>query len=129
MRYRRPDIRVGERPAPDAGDGMLIIRDEQLDAFRDAAWTAFVQGIEAEIRTELVARSDPSANQPLGLAVAEAIELAQRHGFRTRPHLARFARFVMLAGPGWENAGRAALDDDMVDDDTRLARLVANAKD
>jgi len=107
---------------------MLVIRNAQLDAFREEGWRAFLREIEAGARAALEARRDPRAAEPLGAAVEEAITLAKRYGFRARPHLARFARFVVVAGPEWESpAARAALSDEAADEDTRLVCLETSA--
>jgi hypothetical protein len=107
----------------------LVIRDEQMDAFRRAEWQAFLQRIEADARAALAARGDPRASEPLGNAVEQALRLAQRHGFCVRPHLARFARFVLVAGAGWQSPTvREVLGDATLTEEAKLARLEASAE-
>lgn len=108
---------------------MLVIRKEQLDAFRDADWRSFLREIEAGARAVLAARGDARAELPLAERVQEAVALAKRHGFRGRPHLARFARFVVIAGEGWATPAALAALADSADDDARLARLETIAKE
>lgn len=108
---------------------MLTIRNEQLDAFRREEWRAFLRSIAAEARKLLASQGHPRAGQSLEAAVADAVELAQQHGFRARPDLARFARFVVITGPGWETpAARAALSDEALTAEARLDRLEASAR-
>lgn len=100
---------------------MLVIRDAQFDAIRRGEWRSFLRTIAAEARAILVAQGHPRAAEPLESAVEDAVKLAQRYGFRARPHLSRFAGFVVVHGPGWETpAVRAALSDDALTAEAKL---------
>ena len=108
---------------------MLTLRNEQLDAFRRDEWRPFLRSIAAVARKTLASQGDPRAGQSFETAVADAVELAQKHGFRARPDLARFARFVVITGPGWDTpAARAILADETLTAEARLDRLEAVAK-
>lgn len=106
---------------------MLVIRKEQFDAFRRDEWQQFLGSIAAEARAILASRGDPRAKEPLDEAVKKAVEMAQRYRFRARPHLVRFARLVVVTGPGWQTpAAQAALGDRTATAEARLARLEAS---
>ena len=105
---------------------MLVIREEQFEAFRRAEWQTFVRTIEHEARKLMSSRGNARAAEPLEDAVADAVRLAQSHGFRTRPALLSFASLVVAFGPGWEtDAVRATLRDNTLSGDAKLARLAA----
>ena len=100
---------------------MMVIRTEQLQAFRRAEWQTFLRNIAAEARAVLASRGDPRANAPLEEAVADAVRLGQYHGFRARPALMSFARLVVVNGPGWETpAVRTAFNDDTMTVEAKL---------
>jgi hypothetical protein len=108
---------------------MLTIRNEQLDAFRREEWRSFLRSIAAEARKILASQGHPRAGQSLEAAVTDAVKLAQHYGFRVRPDLARFARFVVVTGPGWDTpAARAVLADETLMAEARLDRLEAGTR-
>jgi hypothetical protein len=93
---------------------VLVIRPEQMEAFRQEEWRAFLREVEAEVRQALAARNDPRAAKPLAAAVEEAVALAQELGLLQRPHFARFARIAIVHEPA--PAALAVLDGDGAED-------------
>lgn len=100
---------------------VLVIRPEQIDAFRQEEWKSFLRQIRRDVQTELARRGDPRATGPFADAVDETIGLARAHGFVQRPHLARFVRLVLVHQP--DVATLNILDDESIGDDARLAHL------
>lgn len=87
---------------------MLIIRDEQMEAFRPVLRERFCRGVLAELRA---ADPDPLAGMDDAEAlerVAWAVALAEAQGFFVPEHVRRFARLAAAWGPGFEERAELA---------------------